>query len=106
VLAEPFAERPLADLRPSRERQPGNPDKSRSARHPRGPESFYGELIEHGQVDRASNAARASVMTADLPGAAIPVLFMRLRSGQLLRFRERETGPACARSTRSNTDSG
>jgi hypothetical protein len=46
--------------------------------------SFYGELIEHGQVDRASNAARASVMTARLPGAAIPVLFMRLRSGQLL----------------------
>jgi SIR2-like domain len=46
--------------------------------------SFYGELIEHGQVDRASNAARASVMTARLPGAAIPALFMRLRSGQLL----------------------
>ena len=46
--------------------------------------SFYGSLIEHGQVDRASNAARASVMTARLPGAAIPVLFMRLRSGQLL----------------------
>jgi len=46
--------------------------------------SFYGKLIEHGQVDCASNAARASVMTARLPGAAIPVLFMRLRSGQLL----------------------
>jgi hypothetical protein len=46
--------------------------------------TFYGALIEHGQVDRASNAARASVMTARLPGAAIPVLFMRLRSGQLL----------------------
>jgi hypothetical protein len=46
--------------------------------------SFYGSLIEHGQVDRASNAARAAVMTARLPGAAIPVLFMRLRSGQLL----------------------
>ncbi len=46
--------------------------------------TFYGSLIEHGQVDRASNAARASVMTARLPGAAIPVLFMRLRSGQLL----------------------
>jgi hypothetical protein len=46
--------------------------------------SFYRALIEHGQVDRASNAARASVMTSRLPGAAIPVLFMRLRSGQLL----------------------
>ncbi len=44
---------------------------------------FYGALIEHGQVDRASNAARAAVMTGDLSGAAIPVLFMRLRSGQL-----------------------
>jgi hypothetical protein len=46
--------------------------------------TFYGSLMEHGQVDRASNAARASVMTARLPGAAIPVLFMRLHSGQLL----------------------
>jgi hypothetical protein len=46
--------------------------------------SFYGKLVEHGEVDRASNAARASVMAARLPGSAIPVLFMRLRSGQLL----------------------
>lgn len=45
---------------------------------------FYRELLDHGQVDRASNAARSSVMSARLPGAAIPVLFMRLRSGQLL----------------------
>jgi CHAT domain/SIR2-like domain len=45
---------------------------------------FYGALMEHGQVDRASNAARAAVMTAGLYGAAIPVLFLRLRSGQLL----------------------
>ena len=44
---------------------------------------FYGALMEHGQVDRASNAARASVISAHLPGHAIPVLFMRLRSGQL-----------------------
>jgi hypothetical protein len=46
--------------------------------------SFYGALLEHGQVDRAANAARALVMSARLPGAAIPVLFLRLRSGQLL----------------------
>jgi hypothetical protein len=45
---------------------------------------FYRELLDHGQVDRASNAARSSVISAGLPGAAIPVLFMRLRSGQLL----------------------
>jgi hypothetical protein len=44
---------------------------------------FYGALLEHGEVDRATNAARASVMTARLPGAAIPVLFLRIRSGQL-----------------------
>lgn len=45
--------------------------------------TFYRELMEHGQVDRASNAARATVMSARLPGAAIPVLFLRVRSGQL-----------------------
>jgi hypothetical protein len=55
--------------------------------------TFYGSLVEHGQVDRASNAARASVITARLPGAAIPVLFMRLRSGQLLGNRGEIKGP-------------
>ena len=45
--------------------------------------TFYRELLDHGQVDRASNAARSSVISARLPGAAIPVLFMRLRNGQL-----------------------
>ena len=49
--------------------------------------TFYTSLMEHGQVDRASNAARATVMSAGLYGAAIPVLFMRLRSGQLLGIR-------------------
>jgi hypothetical protein len=47
-------------------------------------QTFYHQLLEHGQVDRAANAARASVVSARLPDAAIPVLFMRLRSGQLL----------------------
>jgi hypothetical protein len=46
--------------------------------------TFYRELLDHGQVDRASNAARASLLSARLPGAAIPVLFLRVRSGQLL----------------------
>jgi hypothetical protein len=45
--------------------------------------TFYRELMEHGQADRAANAARATVMSARLPGAAIPVLFLRVRSGQL-----------------------
>ena len=46
-------------------------------------QTFYSELVKHGQVDRAANNARSSVITSRLPGAAIPVLFMRLRSGQL-----------------------
>jgi hypothetical protein len=45
--------------------------------------TFYRELMEHGEVDRASNAARASLLTAQISGAAIPVLFLRLRSAQL-----------------------
>ncbi len=45
---------------------------------------FYRELMVHGEVDRAANAARASLLTAKIRGAAIPVLFLRLRSGQLL----------------------
>jgi hypothetical protein len=49
--------------------------------------TFYCELLRHGQVDRASNAARSSVISLRLPGAAIPVLFMRLRSGQVFGIR-------------------
>ena len=45
--------------------------------------TFYKELMDHGEVDRASNAARASLLTAQIGGAAIPVLFLRLRSAQL-----------------------
>jgi CHAT domain-containing protein len=45
---------------------------------------FYSQLMDHGQVDRASNAARSAVMSLGLPGMAIPVLFMRLPEGQLL----------------------
>ncbi len=45
---------------------------------------FYERLLQHGQVDLACNEARAALITARLPGPAIPVLFMRLRSGLLL----------------------
>ena len=38
-------------------------------------------------MDLAANEARSSLLTARLPGAAIPVLFMRLLSGQLFRQR-------------------
>ncbi|MCA9988501.1 MAG: CHAT domain-containing protein, partial [Anaerolineales bacterium] len=49
--------------------------------------SFYEALLQHGQVDRAANEARATLLTADLPGAANPILFMRLRGGQLFGVR-------------------
>lgn len=45
---------------------------------------FYRRLLQHGQVDLACNEARSALLTANLPGATIPVLFMRLRNGQLL----------------------
>ena len=45
---------------------------------------FYGQLLQHGQVDLAGNQARAALLAGALSGAAIPVLFMRLRRGQLL----------------------
>jgi hypothetical protein len=51
--------------------------------------TFYKELMDHGTVDLASNEARSAVLTAGLPGAAIPVLFSRLRSSQLLGKRGR-----------------
>jgi hypothetical protein len=47
----------------------------RTARQFAGP--FYRELLSHGQADVAANAARSHLVSARLPGAAIPVLFMR-----------------------------
>ncbi len=47
--------------------------------------SFYRGLVEHGLVDRALNQARNAVLSAQLPGAATPVLFMHLASGRLWR---------------------
>ena len=44
---------------------------------------FYRRLAEHGTVDCALNKARSLLLTGDRPDAAVPVLFMRLRSGQL-----------------------
>ncbi len=46
--------------------------------------TFYQQLLDHGLVDLASNEARSALLTAKLPGAAIPVLYSRLRSNQLL----------------------
>lgn len=45
---------------------------------------FYHQLLQHGLVDLAANQARARLLSSRLPGAHIPVLFMRLADGQLL----------------------
>jgi hypothetical protein len=45
--------------------------------------AFYGQLLEHGVVDLAVNQARSTLLTAGRTDAAVPVLFMRLKSGQL-----------------------
>ncbi|HSN76212.1 MAG TPA: CHAT domain-containing protein [Anaerolineae bacterium] len=46
--------------------------------------TFYRRLLDHGLVDLAANEARSHLLSAGLPGASIPVLFMRLRDGQLV----------------------
>jgi len=45
--------------------------------------AFYKRLSDHGQVDLAANEARSALLTSGRPDAAVPVLFMRLKSGQL-----------------------
>ena len=45
---------------------------------------FYRQLLQHGLVDLAANQARARLLAGHLPGAHIPVLFMRLADGRLL----------------------
>jgi HEAT repeat protein len=45
--------------------------------------TFYRRLMEHGQVDLATNEARSTLLTAGRPDAAVPVLFMRIESGLL-----------------------
>jgi hypothetical protein len=45
--------------------------------------TFYARLLEHGLVDQASNEARSTLLTTGQPDVVVPVLFMRLKSGQL-----------------------
>ncbi len=49
--------------------------------------TFYGRLARHGFADLAANEARSALLAAGLPGAAVPVAFLRLRNGRLLGFR-------------------
>ncbi len=44
---------------------------------------FYQRVAEHGLVDCALNEARSALLTAGAPAAAVPVLFLRLKSGRL-----------------------
>jgi hypothetical protein len=44
---------------------------------------FYQRALTHGLVDQAVNEARSALLTAGRPDAGVPVLFMRLKSGQL-----------------------
>ncbi|MBN1875600.1 MAG: CHAT domain-containing protein [Anaerolineae bacterium] len=44
---------------------------------------FYRRMAEHGTVDLALNEARSTLLTAGRSDAAVPVLFMRLKSGQV-----------------------
>ena len=46
--------------------------------------AFYRQLMRHGEVDLATNQARASLLAGQWPAAHVPVLFMRLTDGQLL----------------------
>lgn len=56
--------------------------------------TFYRRLLAHGQVDLATNEARSALLAGELPGAEVPVLFQRLRSGRLLGSRGEVQGKA------------
>jgi hypothetical protein len=45
--------------------------------------TFYKRLVEHGQVDLATNEARSALLTVRRADAAVPVLFMRCEQGVL-----------------------
>ena len=51
--------------------------------------AFYRALLAHGLIDLAVNQARSKVLSDQLKGPQIPVLCMRLRSGELLGTRGR-----------------
>jgi hypothetical protein len=54
-------------------------------------------------VDCALNQARSVLLTADRPDAAVPVLFMRLKSGQLWEDTETEEAAGPVSETTYNT---
>lgn len=46
-------------------------------------QNFYKRLLDHGEVDRALNEARMLLLMENRSEAAVPVLFMRMKSGRL-----------------------
>lgn len=58
--------------------------------------TFYRQLLTHGQVDLACNEARSSLISARLPGSAVPVLFLRLKDGLLFGQRGRVLSEAAS----------
>ncbi len=58
--------------------------------------AFYAGLFQHGEVDRALNAARSLLLAGKSPDAGVPVLLMRLKDGRLW------TGGRAAVSTPAN----
>ena len=57
---------------------------------------FYSRLLDHGLVDLAANEARSVLLSADPPGAAAPVLYLRLLDGVLLERRRPPRWPLLA----------
>jgi formylglycine-generating enzyme required for sulfatase activity len=55
--------------------------------------TFYRQLLQHGEVDLASNEARSALLTARLSGASIPVLFSRVADNKLLSPPKGEAAP-------------
>jgi len=58
--------------------------------------TFYRQLLRHGLVDLAANEARSALLTGKLPGAAIPVLYVRLKNALLFSRRGQILGSRAA----------
>ncbi|MCP4514917.1 MAG: CHAT domain-containing protein, partial [Delftia sp.] len=67
--------------------------------------AFYRQLLAHGYVDLAVNEARSALLAAGRADAAVPVLFMRLESGQLLWSDEADALPPLVLSTPEDVQS-
>ena len=67
---------------------------------------FYRRLVEHGEVDRALSQARLLMFKPDRTDWAIPVLFMRLKTGQLFADAAKAKGKESKMSEEKSGQSG